>query len=220
MRETRVQSLNQEDPLEKEMAPHSSTLAWKIPWMEEPGRLQSMGSQRVGHDWAISLSLHDKTTLRRTGKSREVRGRGASRSKALQDWGYQKQLRMAGKLVWSPLHCTVLAGEVIWVYLPRRWRKLCLGSRQSTRVGEPGSNTAHSGVLLPRTWPQGRSEGSSQAGSKRAWAGSSETFKFHFLPCGLVTSTAVFSILTHSWKWGFRSGDVVIYWSVSLKFIC
>ena len=41
--------------LEKAMAPHSSTLAWKIPWMEEPGRLQSMGSLRVGHDWAISL---------------------------------------------------------------------------------------------------------------------------------------------------------------------
>ena len=50
MRETRVRSLGQEDPLEKEMATHSSTLAWKIPWMEEPGRLQSMGSQRVGHD--------------------------------------------------------------------------------------------------------------------------------------------------------------------------
>ena len=44
-------------PPEKPMAPHSSTLAWKIPWMEEPGRLQSMGSPRVGHDWAISLSL-------------------------------------------------------------------------------------------------------------------------------------------------------------------
>ena len=42
---------------EKAMAPHSSTLAWKIPWMEEPGRLQFMGSQRVGHDWATSLSL-------------------------------------------------------------------------------------------------------------------------------------------------------------------
>ena len=43
--------------LEKAMAPHSSTLAWKSPWTEEPGRLQSMGSQRVGHDWATSLSL-------------------------------------------------------------------------------------------------------------------------------------------------------------------
>ena len=50
VRETWVQSLGWEDPLEKEMAPHSSTLAWKILWMEEPGRLQSMGSKRVGHD--------------------------------------------------------------------------------------------------------------------------------------------------------------------------
>ena len=48
--ETRVRSLGWEDPLEKEMATHSSTLAWKSPWTEDPGRLQSMGSQRVGHD--------------------------------------------------------------------------------------------------------------------------------------------------------------------------
>ena len=57
MQKTWVQSLGQEDPLEKEMATHSSTLAWKIPWREEPGRLQSMGLQRVGHDWASSLSI-------------------------------------------------------------------------------------------------------------------------------------------------------------------
>ena len=50
MWETWVQSLGQEDPLEKEKAIPSSTIAWKIPWTEEPGRLQSMGSQRVGHD--------------------------------------------------------------------------------------------------------------------------------------------------------------------------
>ena len=50
MRETWVQSLGREDPLEKEMATHSTTLAWEIPWMEEPDRLQSMGSQTVGHD--------------------------------------------------------------------------------------------------------------------------------------------------------------------------
>ena len=50
MRETQVQSVGQEYPLEKEMATHSSTLAWRIPWTEKPGRLQSMGSQRVGHD--------------------------------------------------------------------------------------------------------------------------------------------------------------------------
>ena len=50
MQETWVQSLGQEDPLEKETATHSSILAWRIQWTEEPGGLQSMGSQRVGHD--------------------------------------------------------------------------------------------------------------------------------------------------------------------------
>ena len=55
MRETWVQALGWEDPLEKEMATHSRTIAWKIPWTEEPGRLQSMGSHRVRHDWATSL---------------------------------------------------------------------------------------------------------------------------------------------------------------------
>ena len=57
MRAIWVQSLGQEDPLEKEMAAHSSTLAWKIPWTEEPGRLQSKGSQRVGHNGVTSLSF-------------------------------------------------------------------------------------------------------------------------------------------------------------------
>ena len=57
MREIRVWSLGWEDPLEKAMAAHSSVLAWKIPWIAEPGRLPSMGLQRVGHDWATSLLL-------------------------------------------------------------------------------------------------------------------------------------------------------------------
>ena len=52
MQETWVQSMYQKDPVEKEMVTHSSTLAWKIPWMEKPSRLQSKGSQRVRHDWA------------------------------------------------------------------------------------------------------------------------------------------------------------------------
>ena len=55
VRETWVQALGWEDPLQKEMAIQSSTIAWKIPWTEDPGRLQSMGSQRVGHDWVTSL---------------------------------------------------------------------------------------------------------------------------------------------------------------------
>ena len=58
MRETQVQSLGWEDLLEKEMATHSSILAWKIPWMEESGKLQSMGSPRVGHAGVPSLSLY------------------------------------------------------------------------------------------------------------------------------------------------------------------
>ena len=57
MRETQVRSLDWDDPLEKEMATHSSILAWKIPWTEDPGRLWSMESQRVGHDWVTSLSF-------------------------------------------------------------------------------------------------------------------------------------------------------------------
>ena len=61
MQETQVQSLGQEDPLEKGMAPHSSILAWRIPWTEEPGELQSMGLQRVGHDWVCA---HTHTPLR------------------------------------------------------------------------------------------------------------------------------------------------------------
>ena len=54
MQEARVQFLGQEDPPEKEMAAHSSLLAWRIPWTEEPGRLQFVGLQRVRHDWALT----------------------------------------------------------------------------------------------------------------------------------------------------------------------
>ena len=62
--ETRVWSLGWEDPLEKEMAIHSSALVWKIPWTEEPGGLQSMGLQVVGHDWATSHILSQSDFLR------------------------------------------------------------------------------------------------------------------------------------------------------------
>ena len=58
IRETRLQSLGQQDLLEKEMATHSSILAWNIPWMKKPGRLQSMGSQRVGHDFTFILRYY------------------------------------------------------------------------------------------------------------------------------------------------------------------
>ena len=77
MQETQVWSLGQQVPLEREMATHSRILAWKIPWMEEPGRLQSMGSQRVGQNWATSLhfpSLRHCTMARvfkNTGREQE-----------------------------------------------------------------------------------------------------------------------------------------------------
>ena len=63
MQETRVRSLCWEDPPEKEIASHSSILAWKIPWTEEPGKPQSKGSQRVGHNWGSNTSLHPKTQM-------------------------------------------------------------------------------------------------------------------------------------------------------------
>ena len=56
MQETQIQSLGREEPLEKERATHSSIFAWRSPWTEEPGRLQAMRLQRVGHDWATNIS--------------------------------------------------------------------------------------------------------------------------------------------------------------------
>ena len=75
--ETQVQSLGWEDPLEKEMATHFSTLAWNIPWTEKPGRLQSMGSQRVGHDWATSLHLGYTRFSQKIGRVPWLRGDSA-----------------------------------------------------------------------------------------------------------------------------------------------
>ena len=69
---------------EKAMAPHSSTLAWKIPWMEEPGGLQSMGSLRVGHDWATSLSLFTFMHWRRKWKPTPVFLPGESQGRGSQ----------------------------------------------------------------------------------------------------------------------------------------
>ena len=62
MQETQIQSLGQEDPLEEEMATHSRLLAWRIPWTEEPGGLQPIGSQRVGHNWATNTHTYNIKT--------------------------------------------------------------------------------------------------------------------------------------------------------------
>ena len=63
MQETQVWSLGQEDPLEKGMTTHSSILAWRIPWTEDPGGLQSVGSQRVGHDWTTNTFTFNVLTV-------------------------------------------------------------------------------------------------------------------------------------------------------------
>ena len=78
--------------LEKAMAPHSSTLAWKIPWTEEPGRLQSMGSLRVGHDWATSFSLFTFMHWRRQWQPTPVFLPGES-----QGWGSLLGCRLWGR---------------------------------------------------------------------------------------------------------------------------
>ena len=79
MQETQVQSLGREGPLEKGMATHSSFLAWRIPWTENPGRLQSMGSRRVGHDFdcyeCIQFMVSCYTSPRKT-RERKGEGRG------------------------------------------------------------------------------------------------------------------------------------------------
>ena len=88
----RKRNLNDPDNLlEKAMAPHSSTLAWKIPWTEEPGRLQSMGSLRVEHDWATSLSLFTFMHWRRKWQSTPVFLPGES-----QRWGSLVGCRLCG----------------------------------------------------------------------------------------------------------------------------
>ena len=96
--------------MEKAMASHSSTLAWKIPWTEEPGRLQSMGSHRVGHDWATSLSLFTFMHWRRKWQPTPVFLPGES----------QGQGSLVGCCLWG---CTVghdwsdLADNWIWTFL-------------------------------------------------------------------------------------------------------
>ena len=75
---------------EKAMATHSSTLAWKIPWMEEPGRLQSMGSLRIGHDWATSLSLFTFMHWRRKWQPTPVSLPGESQGRGMQSLGLHR----------------------------------------------------------------------------------------------------------------------------------
>ena len=87
--ETQVWCLSREDPMEKEMATHSSILDWRIPWTVEPGGLQSMGPQSVGHDWATSLSLFNHTIGIRILRIIRTRASDAGRVLAILDLSFQ-----------------------------------------------------------------------------------------------------------------------------------
>ena len=115
MQEIWVGSLGWEDTLEKAMAPHSSTLAWKIPWMEEPGRLQSMGSLRVGLDYETSLSLFTFLPWRRKWQPTPVFLPGES-----QGWG-----SLVGCCLWGfiELDTTEATQQQQPVFLPRKFNE-------------------------------------------------------------------------------------------------
>ena len=121
MQETQVWFLGREDPLKKEMATHSSILAWRIPWTEEHSRLQSMGSQRVGHDWATSLSLSIisfRVRLTLSSSIPPIFSLGCSRFsqtlKGMSLWGMRIKLltlvSSAVALTWRNLPCSLSSG--------------------------------------------------------------------------------------------------------------
>ena len=110
--EIRVWSLGQEDHLEKGMATHSSILAWRIPWTEEPGGLLSMGSQRVGHDWATSLSLFN-ITCRASLLAQMVKNLPAMPETLVWSLGQEDPLE-EGKVT----HSSILAWRIPWIEEP------------------------------------------------------------------------------------------------------
>ena len=118
MQETQVRSLGREDLLEKEMATHSSILAWKIPRMEEPGRLQSMGSQRVRQDWATSLHYENVYQMGSKWNSKcEIISLVTQRVKNLPAmreawvWSLGREDLMEGEMA---THSCILAWEIPW----------------------------------------------------------------------------------------------------------
>ena len=111
MQATQIQSLGWEDPLEKAMATHSSTIAWKIPCIEEPGRLQSMGLQWVGHDWATSLIEWAKDMLHLA----------AVRNCCLMSYYSHSKSKEYLKGSWIPLWCIMIGYKPINY---RNWRCL------------------------------------------------------------------------------------------------
>ena len=127
MWETWVRSLGREDPMEKEMTTYSSILAWKIPWMEELGRLQSMGLQRVRHDWTASLSLYTFTeVLRRLWKHYFLQHSSNIRCKTKKCIAMSCPQRRVGDLIKTISY--------FLMYLPRKINQLWSLGRQSRLI--------------------------------------------------------------------------------------
>ena len=118
MQETQVRSLGREDPLEKEMATHFNIFAWRIPWTEEPGGLQSMGSQRIRHGWAISTTVALSVAQRKTGSSHSASWltSAAQRLNSLKR-EYCCSVSKSGPTLCDPMDCTT-PGLPVSYHLP------------------------------------------------------------------------------------------------------
>ena len=122
MQETPVQFLGQKVPLEKGMATHSSILAWRIPWIEEPGRLQSMGLQRVGHDWVTNIFTFFQSTTGFSSSCVYMWELGHKKGWASQNWYFQTVV--LEKTLESPLDSKEIKpvnpkGNHPWIFIGR-----------------------------------------------------------------------------------------------------
>ena len=124
MQETRVWSLDQEDRLKKEMAAHSSILTWRIPWTEEPGGLQSLGSQWVGHDWATNtytLSHHPASVTGSKNLTRELRPPFPAPTRQKISCSPLMITSFSYATLTFLFCCLILAGDktqLLWYYIP------------------------------------------------------------------------------------------------------
>ena len=158
MRETWVQSLGREDPLEKEMATHSSILAGRIPGTEEPGGLQSTGSQRIGHDWATSLHStsqcnSDSCTMNCSASKKEQKHAICSSMDATRDYHTKwSKLERERRILYD--HHLYVKSKIWhkWTYLQntlKRHRKQTCGFQGGKeRAGEAGEPGISRGKLL------------------------------------------------------------------------
>ena len=135
MRESRVQSLGWEDPLEKEMAIHSSNIAWKIPWTEEPGRLQSMGLQRVGHNSGFTQGGTSGVTV--------VENLSAKQEMQVQSLGQEDPLEKG-----PAIHPSILAWRIPWIEEPGGPQSMVLQRVRHDQATNTETSTVEHGTFL------------------------------------------------------------------------